>query len=342
FVEPPSDDDELVQFIKDLGYSGQCDKMSKIFTDQIHQPWRTFAASINWCISGKSTRLEKLRALRVQILWEIYHKLDVDFVALLWEDFMFQADNRDISPSRKEHMPYPRFTKLIISYFISKDKTISMRNGINLHTIRNDSLLGTLNYVSKTEDHQIYRALIPVEIIDQDIQTSDEYQTYLAFSTGEAIPKKARKFKRPSSPKQKTVPISSKEPTKKHAKKAETVKTSSRKTIRVIIRDTPDVLAPKQKAPSKETEAKKDTHISHPSGSGDGTDFESGVPDEPKGNKISKDEVTDSGDEEENDDDDDDNNDDSENVGDDDDDDEQTESDKEEDLNLTRDDKDKE
>ncbi|GJW06159.1 hypothetical protein Tco_1568582 [Tanacetum coccineum] len=239
-VEPPSDDDELVQFIKDLGYSGQ-----------------------------------------FQILWAIYHKLDVDFVVLLWEDFMFQADNRDISPSRKEYMPYPRFTKLIISYFISKDKTISIRNMINLHIIRDDSLLGTLKHVSKTEDHQIYGALIPVEIIDQDIQTFDEYHMYLAFATGEAIPKKARKFKTPSSPKQKTAPISSKEPSKKHAKKAETIKKSSRKTTGVVIRDTRDVLAPKQKAPSKETRGKGLDVLS-----------EVAVPDKPKGKKISKDEGT--------------------------------------------------
>ncbi|GKA81661.1 hypothetical protein Tco_0788353 [Tanacetum coccineum] len=30
---------------------------------------------------------------------------NVDYVALLWEDFMYQADNRDISPARKEHKP---------------------------------------------------------------------------------------------------------------------------------------------------------------------------------------------------------------------------------------------
>nr|GEU97167.1 hypothetical protein [Tanacetum cinerariifolium] len=36
-----------------------------------------------------------------------------------------------------------------------------MRNRINLHTIRDDSLLGTLKFVAKTEDYQKYRALIP-------------------------------------------------------------------------------------------------------------------------------------------------------------------------------------
>ncbi|GJZ70628.1 hypothetical protein Tco_0634479, partial [Tanacetum coccineum] len=41
----------------------------------------------------------------------MYNKKNVDYVAMLWEDFMYQADNREISSARKEHMPYPRFTK---------------------------------------------------------------------------------------------------------------------------------------------------------------------------------------------------------------------------------------
>ncbi|GJU92615.1 hypothetical protein Tco_1317371 [Tanacetum coccineum] len=46
FVEPPFED-ELVPFIQELGYSGKCDMLSAIHTDQMHQPWRTFAAIIN-------------------------------------------------------------------------------------------------------------------------------------------------------------------------------------------------------------------------------------------------------------------------------------------------------
>nr|GEX22706.1 reverse transcriptase domain-containing protein [Tanacetum cinerariifolium] len=57
------------------------------------------------------------------------------------EDFMYQDDNREISLTSKEHMPYPRFIKVIIDHFISKDNTISMRNRINIHTVHDDSLL---------------------------------------------------------------------------------------------------------------------------------------------------------------------------------------------------------
>nr|GEV52657.1 hypothetical protein [Tanacetum cinerariifolium] len=100
----------------------------------MHQPWRTFVAVINRCVFGKSTGLDRLRESRAQILWAMYNQKNVDYVALLWEDFMYQADNRETSSARKEHMPYPRFTKVIIDHFISKDNTISMRNMINLHT----------------------------------------------------------------------------------------------------------------------------------------------------------------------------------------------------------------
>ncbi|GJW23452.1 hypothetical protein Tco_0034074 [Tanacetum coccineum] len=36
----------------------ECDMLSAIHTDQMHQPWRTFAAIINRCISGKTTGLD--------------------------------------------------------------------------------------------------------------------------------------------------------------------------------------------------------------------------------------------------------------------------------------------
>ncbi|GJW23095.1 hypothetical protein Tco_0033717 [Tanacetum coccineum] len=149
-------------------------------------------------------------------------------------------------------MPYLRFTKVIISYFISKDKTISMRNMINLHTVHDDSLLGTLKFVSKTQDYQMYGALIHEEMINQDIKDSKAYKTYLDFATGKATPKKARRFKKVASPLKKLSPVLEEEPTekpkraKKPAKKSTTVP-----TIGVVIRDTPGVSVSKKKAPTK-------------------------------------------------------------------------------------------
>ncbi|GKE49918.1 hypothetical protein Tco_1481176, partial [Tanacetum coccineum] len=147
----------------------------------------------------------------------MYHYNNVDFVEVLWEDFAFQIENH----FSKGTMPYPRFTKIIINHFISQNKSISMRNMINLHKARDDRLLGTLKYVSKTEEHRVYRALIPKEMLNEDILNSTTYKTYYAYANGAKEPKKARKFKKPASPKLKTIPVSLKEPTKKPTKKSE-------------------------------------------------------------------------------------------------------------------------
>ncbi|GJT41439.1 hypothetical protein Tco_0941304 [Tanacetum coccineum] len=200
-----------------------------------------------WCISGKTTGLDRLRSSRAQILWGMFYQKNVDYVALLREDFMFQADNRDISPTHKEHMPYPRFTKVIISHFISKDKTISMSNKINLHTIRDDSILGTLKFVSKTEDYQKYGALIPDEMINQDIKDSKAYKSYLAFATGQATPKKARKFKKFTSPSKKLSHVLE----EKHAKKPKRAKQPAMPRVGVVIKDALGVSVSKKKEPTK-------------------------------------------------------------------------------------------
>nr|GEU60534.1 hypothetical protein [Tanacetum cinerariifolium] len=100
FIAPPSEED-LVTFIQELGYSSRCNMLSAIHTDQMHQPWRTFVVIINRCISGKTTGLDRLRESQAPILWGMYNKKNVDYVALLWEDFMYQADNREIIPPSK-------------------------------------------------------------------------------------------------------------------------------------------------------------------------------------------------------------------------------------------------
>ncbi|GJR75803.1 integrase, catalytic region, zinc finger, CCHC-type containing protein [Tanacetum coccineum] len=93
FDIPPATDEEIVSFIYELGYTGNIKTLPKSVVDHMHQPWRTFATVTNRCIFGKTTRLDKLRLSRAQILWGMYHCKNVDFVELLWEDFAFQIDN---------------------------------------------------------------------------------------------------------------------------------------------------------------------------------------------------------------------------------------------------------
>ncbi|GKC09753.1 hypothetical protein Tco_1001363 [Tanacetum coccineum] len=203
----------------------------------------------------------------------MYNKKNVVFVALLWENFMFQADNRDISTTRKENMPYPRFTKVIINHFISKDKTISIRNWINIHIVRDDSLLGTLKFVSNTQDYQKYGALIPEEMINQSIKDSKAYKIYLDFSTRKATPKKARKFKKVVSPSKKLSSVLEEEPAKKPKQAKKT-----RQEVYNYANSRSLLEATRFKKALKKS--KQEAHKLHASGSGDGVGSQPKVPDE--------------------------------------------------------------
>nr|GEV73251.1 hypothetical protein [Tanacetum cinerariifolium] len=70
----------------------------------------------------------------------MYYKKNLDFLALIWEDLAYQIDNMD--SKKQDKIFYPRFTKIIIHRFFTKDKSISMRNRTFMHTTRDDSLLG--------------------------------------------------------------------------------------------------------------------------------------------------------------------------------------------------------
>ncbi|GJU22679.1 hypothetical protein Tco_1156021 [Tanacetum coccineum] len=224
----------------------------------MHQFWNTITKIKD--TDAYSFKLDKKKCLvdtKVHLLWGMYNKKNVDYVSLLWEDFMYQANNREISSARKEHMPYLRFTKFIINHFISKDKTISMRNKINLYIICNNSLLGTLKFISKTQDYQQYGAMIPDDMINQDIKDSKAYKTYYEFATGKVPPKKARKYKKVASPSRKLSLVKEAKP----AKKAKRVKRPAKKfttapTSGVVIRVTPGVSVSKKKAPIKADRSK--------------------------------------------------------------------------------------
>ncbi|GJW36752.1 hypothetical protein Tco_0059672 [Tanacetum coccineum] len=248
FVKPPSKD-EIVSFIKDL-----------------------------------STLASVICYLRFTMI--ICTSLG-EHLLLLSIDFMFQADNKEISFAHKENMPYLRFTKVIISHFISKDKTIFMRNRINLHTVRDDSLLGTLKFVSKTQDYHMYGALIPEEMINQDIKDSKAYKTYLNFATRKAKPKKARKFKKVVSPSKILSPVLEEEPVekpkraKKPAKKS-TTKKAPAKVDRGKGMDLLSDVALLKAAQLKKThkKIKLETHKLHANGSSDRVGSQPKVPDE--------------------------------------------------------------
>ncbi|GJT30439.1 hypothetical protein Tco_0910714 [Tanacetum coccineum] len=73
FTDPPTSE-ELKKFVLKLGYSGNIFTVAEIYADHMHQPWRTFGAIINKCLSGKTVANDRLCQSRLEILWRVVKK----------------------------------------------------------------------------------------------------------------------------------------------------------------------------------------------------------------------------------------------------------------------------
>ncbi|GJV97361.1 retrovirus-related pol polyprotein from transposon TNT 1-94 [Tanacetum coccineum] len=266
----PSEED-TISFLRDLGHIGVINSLNDVVIDQMHQPWRTFAAIINRSLSGKTSGHDKLRLSRAQILWGMYYQKYVDYMELLWEDFTYQIDNKVYK--KQEKMYYPFFTKVIIHHFLIQEKSLSWRNRIGIHTSKDDYLINTLRFVSRREASQIYGAVLPECLTCLEMKESKAYKTYLGYATGDVPPKVARKFKKASPSKKESEPVpGDEEPVKKRQKiedtcqkEKENVDLAHGKGIKLLSK-----VALSEKAQIKEARMKslRDFHKTHPSGSG--------------------------------------------------------------------------
>ncbi|GKD33449.1 hypothetical protein Tco_1248958 [Tanacetum coccineum] len=67
--DPLHSEEDIVSFLRELGHTGEINSLNDVVVDQMHQPWRTFAALINRGLSRKTSGLDKLHLSRAQILW---------------------------------------------------------------------------------------------------------------------------------------------------------------------------------------------------------------------------------------------------------------------------------
>ncbi|GKD18653.1 hypothetical protein Tco_1207811, partial [Tanacetum coccineum] len=250
---------------------------------------------LNICpkISGQEFDAPTSEEETLSFIRELGHSGEIKYIT---DDFAYHIDNKD--SKKQDKMFYPRFTKAIIHHFLTKDKSISMRNRTFMHTARDDSLLGTMRFVSRHEDTQVYGALLPKAMTNHAMLDSDSYKTYYAIAIGAEPPKTKKTQKKSNSAISSKETSSKKKPAKakidvpstkkpatkpKPTKKKAPAKTDRGKGLNVL-----SEVALSEAAQLKEVtkRRKKDFHISHASGSGNGTDFESEVPDE-KQRKIS-------------------------------------------------------
>ncbi|GJV27353.1 hypothetical protein Tco_1383801 [Tanacetum coccineum] len=154
FKDPPFKE-EILSFIRDLGHTGEIKVLSDVNVNHLHQPWRSFG---------------------------MYHNKNVDYVYLVWEDLVYQVENKN--SKKNNDMYYPCFTKVIVDYFMVKDRAIPKRNKMFWHYAKDDLMFTTIRVISKHQDTQV--ALTEAEQMKIALERS-KIQTRSSHDNGSGV-----------------------------------------------------------------------------------------------------------------------------------------------------------
>ncbi|GJW53723.1 hypothetical protein Tco_0097808, partial [Tanacetum coccineum] len=223
--------------------------------------------------------------LCLAFLSDMQHKND-HFQKSWKEDFVYRVENKNVK--RSNEMYYPRFIKVIINFFMTKDPSISKRNRVNWHFTRDDPMFTTIKVVSRNKDTQLYGVILPDELSNEAIKDSESYKEYYAIASGAEPPKtkESVKKKQAGSDKTKTPPTAKGKRLKtsakaaKPAKQKQPAKTSKVKGLTVL---SEVALTEVEQIKLATKRSLIQTHSSHASwlGADEGTGGKLGFPDVP-------------------------------------------------------------
>ncbi|GJU28632.1 hypothetical protein Tco_1167253 [Tanacetum coccineum] len=80
---PPLASDLVIHFVNNLGYSKELQFVSKMYVNDLYQPWRTMLSMINQCLTGKTSGGDRHRHLVLQMLWGVIIGTNIDYVELI-------------------------------------------------------------------------------------------------------------------------------------------------------------------------------------------------------------------------------------------------------------------
>ncbi|GJU95092.1 hypothetical protein Tco_1319848 [Tanacetum coccineum] len=113
--------------------------------------------------------VDKTKINILQLFHAVINRTNVDYVALLWWDFMNNVKQK------KEAIQYPRFTKLIIVDLMNKFLKIPKRIKEDYHSIKDDIPLVS---VYTTGDVRVRGMLIPNEFMTEEIRATYDFKEY--------------------------------------------------------------------------------------------------------------------------------------------------------------------
>ncbi|GJY88438.1 hypothetical protein Tco_0503066 [Tanacetum coccineum] len=98
------------------------------------------------CLTTRVTGYDQPAVHIMQMLYYFVNNIHVDYVELLWEGFHYSLKNLTTL------IPYPRFTKLIVSHYITAYPEISRRDHNRYHNLADDVMIKSIFNSGKNKE----------------------------------------------------------------------------------------------------------------------------------------------------------------------------------------------
>ncbi|GJW65528.1 hypothetical protein Tco_0117412 [Tanacetum coccineum] len=170
FVPPPSFSDMVPFYKQVLGFSMELKNVSNFKIPGLLQPWQTLCKIFSKCLTTRVTGWDQPPLQIMQMLYCFVNNIHVDYAELMWEGIYYSLHHPATS------IPYPRFTKIIISHYMTIFPEISRRARDAYHNLQDDDIMKNIFNSGRNKNKVGMR--IPPWMITEEMKLTEHYKMY--------------------------------------------------------------------------------------------------------------------------------------------------------------------
>ncbi|GJZ34489.1 hypothetical protein Tco_0580306, partial [Tanacetum coccineum] len=170
FVTPPSFLDMVPFYKQQLGFTMELKTSSSFKTTGLLQPWQTLCKIFSKCLTTRVTGWDQPPLQIMQMMYCFVNNIHVDYAELLWEGLYYSLHHPTSS------IPYPRFTKIIISHYMTSFPKISRRARDRYHNLKDDDIMKNIFNSGRYKDKVGMQ--IPDWMISEEMKHTEHYRMY--------------------------------------------------------------------------------------------------------------------------------------------------------------------
>ncbi|GJT40195.1 hypothetical protein Tco_0940060 [Tanacetum coccineum] len=171
FVPPPSFSDMVPFYKQQLGFTMDLKTSSSFKTTGLLQPWQTLCKIFSKCLTTRVIGWDQPPLQIMQMMYCFVNNIHVDYEELLWEGIYYSLHHPTSLIS------YPRFTKIIVSHFMTIFPEISRRARDMYHDLHDDDIMKNI-FNSGRHKYKVGMQ-IPNWMITEEMKHTEHYRMYV-------------------------------------------------------------------------------------------------------------------------------------------------------------------